>query len=147
MTGQFRTLAIAGMLLAGSAVPSAAADVDFNGAVSTSCTINVTRNGLLRQSADARRLLSQGSGGRVGRASVRTTGYGYDLTVEAPTAFDTEPSEDAGSPEIFTAQMRSGGATSFSWATGSRTLNIGNSNVSIRLTVRKPTRTSFANGD
>lgn len=142
-----RTMLAAGGALLGATTFAGAADVEFSGDVSTSCTINVTRTGVLVQNANARQLQSQGSGARLGLARVTTTGYGYTLAVEAPTSFDTEPSEDAASPETFTAQMRSGGASSFSWTASQQTLGLGNSNVRVRLTARKPTRTSFANGD
>ncbi len=119
----------------------------MSGVVSTSCAILVTQNGLLAQAAGARRLASSVRGGRVGRAQVTTTGYGYTLAVEAPTAFDDEPSDDAGSPETFTAGMRSSRATSFGWTNGQRNLNLGRSDISVRMEARKAPRTSFANGD
>ncbi|MEO1745661.1 MAG: hypothetical protein AAFR13_03945 [Pseudomonadota bacterium] len=128
---------------------AAAQDVQFNGSVASSCSINVTRNGTLAPNpTHARRLASGQPGGQHGLATITADAFGYTLFADPPTSFAEEPTADLASPENFFAYTRAfAGATNWVWTQAGEALNPGSTNIRIRFAAQKAGSVSFANGN
>ena len=85
-------------------------DVQFNGMILSSCTILVLTPGTLAVNTDGDLLSSENLGGLPGTATVTSTGLGYDLSITAPTGFDTAPT-DGGTNTTYDASFSSIGVT------------------------------------
>ena len=85
-------------------------DVQFNGLILDSCTVLVLTAGTLAVNTDGDLLSSENLGGLPGTATVTSTGLGYDLSISAPTGFDSAPT-DGGTNTTFDASFSSLGTT------------------------------------
>ena len=116
---------------------AASANVFFGGNVTTTCTVVVTRNGTLDpRGANYTRLTSRSGPGTPGRANVTTTGPGFTVSVDPPSAFNTQPAADT-SPETFRAWHRSNGATVYGTTQVPMPLNTGLSRIRVHMDARK----------
>ena len=118
------------------------ADIPFNGTVTHTCTINVTGGGIMVADAGFQNLSSLGAGGNAGTAEVVATGNGFDVSIDVPTAFSSEPAADL-TGETFAASYTTTGATSVTGSatggnnSGAENLNNGTTNVAVDLTASK----------
>ncbi|MEM7215162.1 MAG: hypothetical protein AAF423_06420 [Pseudomonadota bacterium] len=123
------------VLLCSGTTPVQSADIPFGGTAQDTCIITVTQAGTLVARNNDRRLTSRGPG-TPGRAQVSASGTGLTLSVDVPTAFDTEPAGDT-TPENFRAWHRSNGATVYGITQAPEPLNAGVNNVRIHMDARK----------
>lgn len=129
-----------------NAAMAASNGISFSSTVTHSCTINVTQSGTLDTRNNYTRLTSRSGPGIPGRATVVATGNTFVLSVDAPTAFDSQPAADT-TPETFRAWHRSNGATSYGTTRNPRTLNDGTSNIRIHMDARKSSGDIFEAGN
>jgi len=141
------TLILGAILAAITPFNASGEDIIFNTIVTDTCSINVTRAGTLDLRPNLRRLTSRSGPGIPGRAIVNASGPGFTLSVDAPTAFTTEPVLDVPSPENFRAWHRSNGATTYGNTRQPESINSGVSNIRIHMDARKPVGNLFEAGD
>ena len=133
-------MGVASVALASNFAVAATGNVEFNGTVNTTCTINVDNAGTLAQSADANVLSSKIAGGSNGQATVTTTGLNFGVSVANPTAWVSGPT----AADSFAADMTIGGSTA---AAGSTVpVGLGDTVVEVDLVATAAAGTSFANG-
>lgn len=111
-------------------------DVQFNGTVTHTCTINVNNAGALGVSTDFKTLGSNQAGGAAGTATIAASGNGFDISVDAPTL--SKPATDT-TAESLSSSYTTTGATSVSGTNsdGSKNLANGTTNVSVNMTAVK----------
>ncbi|MFK7903019.1 MAG: hypothetical protein AB8B49_09295 [Nitratireductor sp.] len=110
--------------------------VDFEGNVKHTCSINVTRDGLLDPTNGYQRLTSRSGPGIPGVAKVVASGNGFSLSVQAPTLFSSKPSSDTSS-ETFRAWHRSHGASYYAATQQPQTIAHGTSTIRVHMDARK----------
>lgn len=110
---------------------AATGNVDFNGAVTHTCSINVTQAGSLGASTDFSNLSDSNSGGQSGAATINATGNGFDLFVDAPTNFAGPTSADTIVASI------SGGLSDTSGTAAGADVPHGGANVDVHLSASK----------
>lgn len=120
-------------------------DVPFNATVGHTCTINVTQDGTIAPNANFRRLRSFGPG-TPGRADVTASGGGFSVSVDAPTAFNTEPAADV-TTETFRAWHRSNGATVYGNSQTPVGINAGLNRIRVHMDARKGAGNVFEAGN
>jgi len=119
-------------------------DVPFNGTVTHTCVINVNGGGTMVADASFQTLTSTaGVGAAAGTADIVATGNGFDVSIDVPSSFSTEPTADT-TAETFNGAFSTTGATSVTGSaagganSGTGTdLNNGTTNVSVNLTATK----------
>jgi hypothetical protein len=118
----------------------------FGGAISHSCTLVATLDGIMTPNAASTQLSSRSAGGRAARVTAQTTARGYRVRTIAPTAFTVSP---APSPSTFTSWYQISGATTRSLVNGNTltTLNRGTNNMRVHLRARRSGGNVFANGN
>ncbi len=121
-------------------------DIPFNSIVTHTCTIVVTRDGILDPRNNFTRLTSRSGPGRPGRANVTATGNGFTVSVDAPVAFDSEPAADI-TGETFRAWHRANGATSYGITQNPEPLNRGLSRIRVHMDARKSGADVFEAGN
>jgi hypothetical protein len=113
-------------------------NVIFNGTVNNTCAITIVDAGILATNVGQTQLSSTNAGGQAGTATLATTSTAYSVTVNAPTAFDTQPATAGVS--TFAASYGTTGATVL--AAGQTTLkplSVGTTTVAINMTATKAT--------
>lgn len=83
--------------------------VAFNGTILPSCSLVLGTPGVLVPSSDGHELSSVEPGGVSGTATVLSTGLGYQLQVDAPSAFSQAPPD--GQPETLNVSYQASGVT------------------------------------
>lgn len=117
-------------------------NVQFNGTVTHSCQINVTRQGTMVADAGFQNLDSTLAGGQSGQADVTATGNGFNVSIDVPSSFTTEPAADT-TTETFGGAYTTSGATTTSGSavgganSGANGLNNGVTAVDINLAAAK----------
>ncbi|MEM9422771.1 MAG: hypothetical protein AAF986_09745, partial [Pseudomonadota bacterium] len=100
------------------------ADVTFNGSISDSCTVVADSPGTLAVNTTNTELGSSLAGGAAGAATVTASASTYEVTVDAPSSFDTAP---AGSDTntTFATTYDASGATTATGVAGSTATALG----------------------
>lgn len=117
-------------------------NVPFNGTVTHTCTITVNTGGTLVSDAGFQNLASNIGAGVNGDADITATGNTFNVSIDAPAAFDSQPASDT-TGESFNASYSTSGATSVTGSaagganSGTNTLNMGTTNVDIDLVASK----------
>ncbi|MCT7375255.1 hypothetical protein [Chelativorans salis] len=127
--------------------PANAETVIFNGLITSTCLINVGTPGTLVASADYTELSSTEAGGTSGTVTILTTGAGYEVSTDSPSAFATAPA-GGGDSVTFASSYSANGVTSLTDVVGSLAspLGLGLTNLSVDLMATKSTGT-FPAGD
>ena len=149
MQGRERHIVGAGVFAAACllALPAAGEDLPFSYTITDFCTIQIVENGVLAPSPDLRRLRSRvGDGGSPARLDVLTSAGTFTLTVNAPSAFTSQPAANT-TPETFRAPFRSTGATVFAETETPQVLGVGSSNVRVVLIAQKAPGDVFPAGN
>ncbi|MGI9350252.1 MAG: hypothetical protein ACR2O3_01710 [Rhizobiaceae bacterium] len=127
-------------------------DVQFNGTVTHTCVINVGRQGTMVADAAFQNLDSTNAGGQSGQAQIVATGNGFDVSIDVPAAFGTEPAADA-TAETFSGAYTTSGATVTSGSavgganSGAQNLSNGTTDVDINLAAAKAGADVFEAGN
>lgn len=119
-------------------------NIPFNGTVTHTCTITLTNAGgtLAADTANFQSLSSTNAGGQAGTADIVATGNTFQISIDAPSTFDSEPVADA-SAETFSASYSTSGANTLTGSatggnnSGGSTLSMGTTNVSVDLAASK----------
>ncbi len=118
---------------------AATGNIPFSGAVADTCVITVGAPGTLGANTGFTTLGSEEAGGVAGTASVLATGTGFDLSADAPTAWDSAPAGGATSV-TWAANYASAGANTIAQTGGATTTNLANigvNNVTIHMSGTK----------
>lgn len=107
MKNLLKSAALAAVILAPIQANAVTADIPFNGSVTHTCVITVNSSGALGVSTNFQTLSSSIGSGTAGTATVVATGNGFDISVNAPTAFTTKPTEDT-TTNTFAASYNTG---------------------------------------
>lgn len=94
MKNLLKSAALAAIVLAPFNAIAETGDIPFNGSVTHTCVITVGASGALGASTNFQTLSSTIGSGSAGAASVVSTGNSFDISVNAPTSFDSKPTED-----------------------------------------------------
>ena len=139
----FLKLAMASALVAVPMQASAVTgNVPFNGTVTHTCTITVNNGGTMVSDASFQTLASNIGAGVNGDADIVATGNTFQISIDAPNAFDSQPASDT-TAETFNASYTTSGANSHSGSaaggsnSGTNTLAMGTTNVDIDLSASK----------
>ena len=143
---KLRIATAAMLLVSAQSATAATGDIPFNGAVTGTCTINVQNGGALGVRNDLRVLNSANFGGSPGRADVVATLNTLQISVDQPTAFDSQPVDDT-APNDFLATYRVTGATNIARTANPASLSAGTNRVRVHLRVRKGPGETFAAGN
>lgn len=113
---------------------SASGNIPFNGSVADTCVVTVGAPGTLGANTSFTTLGSQEAGGAAGTATLLTTGSGFSLSADAPTAFDSAPT-DGGTGVTFSANYSATGSNTISETNGATPTGLtrGNTNVTINM--------------
>lgn len=117
-------------------------NVIFNGTVTHTCTITVNNGGTLVADGAFQTLGSTVGAGVAGDADIVATGNTFQVSIDTPSAFDSQPPADT-TAETFNASFNTSGATSTSGSaagganSGGSTLTAGTTNVDVDLTASK----------
>lgn len=141
-----RIIATLAVVAASAMQPAKAEDVPFSGSVASTCTMVVTRDGRLYLRNNGQRLRSNTSNGNA-RVNVFTNDSGFELSVDSPTSFDVEPTDDVASLETFRTEVRGRRDTVFGWTSGPAALNAGETRTRVRMIITKSGSDTFAAGN
>lgn len=133
----------AGVLVAPVQAHAVTGNVIFNADVQNTCSITVNDAGTLTANVGQTQLSSENAGGSAGTATIVTTSAAYAVSVNAPTAFDSNPT--GGAASSFAAKYSTTGASTYSNQTTANPLATGTTNVSVHLAANKATG-SFPTG-
>ncbi|MEO1745948.1 MAG: hypothetical protein AAFR13_05390 [Pseudomonadota bacterium] len=122
-----------------------AQDVQFNGTVATSCTIDNIVNGSLVAASSGNVLTSTTQPTDAGSADVTATGFGYDITATAPTAWEAA-STGTTAAASYDVDMSVGGGAAVNAATPVSVTPGSAVGVTVDLTATAAASTSFENG-
>lgn len=117
-------------------------NVPFNGTVTHTCTITVNNGGTMVADAGFQNLGSTIGAGVNGDADIVATGNTFQISIDAPSAFTTQPAADT-TGETFLASYVATGDTSASGSaaggsnSGASTLSQGSTNVDVDLVASK----------
>jgi hypothetical protein len=128
---------VAALLVPASAF-AATGNIPFSGSVANTCVITVGSSGTLGVSADFATLGSSQAGGAAGSANVLATGAGFNLSADAPSAWDSAPAT-GGTNVSFSSTYSATGATTIPSTNGATltALNAGNHSVAIGMAAQK----------
>lgn len=141
---KFVKIAIAaGVLVAPVQAHAVTGNVIFNADVQNTCAITVDNAGTLTTNVGQTQLSSENAGGAAGAATIVTTSAAYQVSVNAPTAFDTMPA--GGAASSFSAKYSTTGASTYSNQTVANPLATGTTNVQVHMAANKATG-SFPTG-
>ena len=133
---KFVKIAIAaGVLVAPVQAHAVTGNVIFNADVQNTCAITVNDAGTLTTNVGQTVLSSENAGGSAGTATVVTTSSAYQVSLTAPTAFDTAPATAGAS--TFAAKYNATGASTYTNATAANPLATGTTNVAVHLAATK----------
>lgn len=137
---------LAALLGLGQAAHADTVGSRFGGAISHSCALVATLDGIMRPNATFTQLNSRNAGGRGARVTATTTARGYRVRTISPTGFTVSP---APSPSTFTSWYSISGATTRSLVVGTTltSLNRGTNNVLVHLRATRAGGLPFANGN
>jgi hypothetical protein len=133
---------VAGVLVAPVQAFAVTGDVLFNGDVSNTCAITVKTAGVMTPNVGQTQLSSENGGGSAGTADIVTTSAAYQVSVNAPTAFNTG---SPAAPSSFAAKYSTTGASVYANQTGANPLATGTTAVNVHLAATK-TAGSYATG-
>jgi hypothetical protein len=133
---------VAGVLVAPVQAFAVTGDVLFNGDVSNTCAITVGSAGVMMPNVGQTQLSSENAGGSAGAASIVATSAAYQVSINAPTGFNTGSPV---APSAFAAKYSATGASVYANQTGANPLATGTTNVSVHLAATKTTG-SYATG-
>lgn len=125
--------------------------VPFEGTVTSTCIINVNNGGTLVADAGFQNLSSSLAGGIAGDADIIATGNGYNVSIDVPANFSTEPATDL-TTETLSGSFSTTGASSVSGsATGgnssaNQSLSNGTTDVTVNLAASKTGSDVFVAG-
>ena len=137
-----KTAAVAAFVLVPFQAHAVTDNVIFNGTVTHTCTIAVNSGGTMVADGGFQNLGSTIGAGVAGDATISATGNTFQVSIDTPNSFDTQPAADT-TGETFTGSFVATGATSASGAaagganSGGSTLNAGNTDVSVDLVAAK----------
>lgn len=132
----------AGLLVAPVQAFAVTGNVIFNGDVSNTCAITIVDAGILTTNVGQTQLSSENAGGQAGTATVVATSSAYQVSVNAPAAFNAG---SPAAPSTFAAKYSTTGASTYTNATVANPLAAGTTNVSVNLAANK-TAGSFPTG-
>lgn len=136
-------MGVASVALASNFAVAATGDVEFNGTVNTTCTINVTDNGELASINGGNVLSSKAAGGDAGDATVTTTGLNFQVSVADPSGWASTSTGTTAAASMV-ADMSIGGTTTASGTPVA--VGLGDTEVDVNLVASAAPGTSFANG-
>ncbi len=111
---------------------TATGDVIFNGSILNTCTIDNITPGTLAATTSNTVLSSRtADGGSAGTAEVTANSDIFDVSVDAPTAF--EAGAPAGASANFVADYTGSGATTIAQTSGATDLSEGQTDISVNL--------------
>jgi hypothetical protein len=137
-----RVAIIAAVAMAPIKAISAEGNIPFSGSVQDTCIISVGNTGTLSVNTNHTVLGSEEAGGSAATATVLTTGEGYSLRADAPTAFQTTAT--TGNNNVsFEANYKASGASSIGKTDGkiASPLNRGSTSVDIDMSGTKTSGT------
>ncbi len=129
---------VAGALLAPAQAFAVTGNVIFNGSVNNTCAITIVDAGILATNVGQTQLSSTNAGGQAGTATLATTSTAYSVTVNAPTAFDTQPAT-AGTSTFAASYGTTGATVLAAGQTTLRPLSVGTTTVAVNMTATKVT--------
>lgn len=114
------------------------ANIVFNGTIGDSCTVVADSPGTLGVNGTNTVLASTEGAGAAGQASVTATSGTFQVTVDAPTSFDTAPA-GANTNTSFAASYDASGATTAAGVDGATptSLNAGVTTVAVNASATK----------
>jgi hypothetical protein len=135
---KFFALAAAAFLLVPAPVNSATTGALFSGSILSTCVLVAGTPGIIAPNADFTGLSSHNGGGLASLVNVVTTGSGFDITTEAPTAFTLAPA-GADTNTTFSSTYALSGSTTATEVDGATpaTLNTGASLVTVNMAAAK----------